>query len=109
MRQLFQPGEAQKSAAALDGMDRSENAGQQLFGGRVGFEFHQFLVQSVQVLVAFDEKIFNDFVHKWIFAERMLVVVKVPSQCAVSFRHPGSCPRNPASGLYTTSAFARTT
>jgi hypothetical protein len=44
-----------------------------------------------------------------IFAERMLVVVQVPSQCAVSFRHPGSCLRNPAFGLYTTSAFARTT
>jgi hypothetical protein len=109
MRQLFQPGEAQKSAAALDGMDRSENAGQQLFGGRVGFQFHQFLVQSVQVLVAFDEKIFNDFVHKLIFAERMLVVAQVLSQCSASFRHPGSCLRNPTFGLYITSALVRTT
>jgi hypothetical protein len=47
MRQLFQPGKAQKAAAALDGMDRPENAGQQLFGRRVGFQLDQFLVQAI--------------------------------------------------------------
>jgi hypothetical protein len=63
--QLFEPRKAQESAASLDSVDGAENAGQQLFGGRIGLQFHEFLVQPIQVLVAFDEKIFNDFVHKF--------------------------------------------
>ena len=48
MRQLFQPGETQKPAAALDGVDSPEDARQKFFGGRIGFQLHQFLVQPVQ-------------------------------------------------------------
>lgn len=54
MRHFLQVGESQKSATSLNGVDRPKNAGQQFLGRRLLFQLHQFLVQPVQVLVAFD-------------------------------------------------------
>jgi hypothetical protein len=54
VRQFFQPGKTQESAATLEGVDRPENAAQQLFRGRVGLQLNQFLVQAVQVFIALD-------------------------------------------------------
>ena len=64
MGQLLQPGETQKSAASFNAMDRPEDAGEKILGGGFAFQLHQFLVESIQVLVALDEKILNDFVHR---------------------------------------------
>src|ERR1017187_8571345 len=47
-------------------MDRAENTGQKLGGRRFALQLHQFLVQPVQVLVALDKKIVNDFIHRLI-------------------------------------------
>jgi hypothetical protein len=45
-------------------MDRPKNAGQKLFGGRLALQLYEFLVQAVQVFIAFAEKFLNDVVHR---------------------------------------------
>ena len=63
VRQLLQPREAEKSTAPFDGVNRPENAGEQLLGRRITLQFDQFLVEPIQVFIALDKKILNDFVH----------------------------------------------
>ena len=92
VRQLFQPRETQKSAASLDGMDGPENAGQKFDRGRLALQSDEFLIQPVEVLVAFDKKIFNDFVHGFIHLARRSCCKHEAQHCApvpLSLRHIG--------------------
>jgi hypothetical protein len=55
--------ECQEPTGPLDGMDRSEDARQQLAGLRLLLQRHQIPVELIQVLVALHEKFLDDLVH----------------------------------------------
>src|SRR5665213_2131536 len=63
MRNFLQFAESQKPAAAFDGMNRAKNARQKFLRSWVGLQLDQFAIQTVQILIAFDQKIANQIVH----------------------------------------------
>jgi hypothetical protein len=44
-------------------MDRPEDTGEQVVRRRITLQLDQFLVEPIQVFIALDKKILNDFVH----------------------------------------------
>ena len=63
MGELFQFGEAEEAATALDGVDGSENAAEEFGIAGVGFKVDEFLIEAIEVLRAFLQEVFNQFVH----------------------------------------------
>ena len=63
--QLLQPAEGEEAARALDGVDRPEDAGQQLAGAGVLLQGEQVAVELVEVLVALHEELGHDLVDRF--------------------------------------------
>ena len=59
---LLQVGETQEPTGPLDGVDRTEHAGQQFMSGRVVLELDQLLGQLFEVLVAFHQELRDNLV-----------------------------------------------
>jgi hypothetical protein len=55
--------EPQETAASLDRMDGSEDARQKFMRRWIDFKFHQFTIEPVQVLGAFDQEFLNQVIH----------------------------------------------
>ena len=63
MGHRLQLSKAEKTAAALERVNRAKNARQRLRVLWVLLQGHEALVQAVQVLVTFNKKFFYDIVH----------------------------------------------
>ena len=59
----LQPGEAEKAAGALDGVDAAKDGGEQLTVAGMLFQRHEVPVESVEPLVALDQELSDDVVH----------------------------------------------
>ena len=63
MRHRFQFVETDEATGAFYGMDGPENAGENVYVTRVLLQINQILVQLVQVFIAFDQELIDDFTH----------------------------------------------
>src|ERR1700733_2475881 len=86
VRHFFEASKPQESAASLDGVNRSKNAGQQFLGRGIRFQLHELLVQPVQILAALDKKILNNVVHG--FTHRLEGRTSAQTASAVSIGSP---------------------
>src|SRR5262249_50368066 len=62
VRDGFEFDEAEKSAGAFDRMNRTEDAGERVSIAGIFFQLDQLAIQQIEVLVAFDQKLANDFI-----------------------------------------------
>jgi hypothetical protein len=60
---FFEARKTKESATAFNSVNRTEDSGQQILGSRIGFQLDQFLIEPVEILIAFNEEVFDDFVH----------------------------------------------
>ena len=63
MGDFLQARKTKESATAFNSVNRTEDSGQQILGTRIGFQLDQFLIEPVEVLMAFNEEVLDDFVH----------------------------------------------
>ena len=63
MGERLQLGVPEEPAGAFDGVDGTENGGKQRLLGRVCLKSDKISVQAVEVLVALDQKVVDDFLH----------------------------------------------
>jgi hypothetical protein len=61
--QLLEPGEVEKAAGALDGVNRPKDVGNDLGVARILLEQHQLLLHPLQVFAALDDELANHIVH----------------------------------------------
>lgn len=54
MSEFLKTLESQETAAPFDRVNRPKNTGKEFLGRWVRFEFHQLLIQPIQVLIALD-------------------------------------------------------
>ena len=63
MRQRFQPGQAEKAAGALDGMDEAKDVAEDLAVVRLLLEAHEFGVDPIETLVGLGQEFPQQVVH----------------------------------------------
>lgn len=63
MEDILQIANPKEAATTLDRVDGSENTRHKFLGRRIGFHLHQFAVEPVQILRAFDQEFMDQIVH----------------------------------------------
>ena len=63
MRHRLEFAIAEEAAAALERMDRAEDAGEGLLRAGILLEYNQVAIEAIQVLIALDQEFFDDLIH----------------------------------------------
>src|ERR1700740_175643 len=63
MRQRFEPGQSEKAASALDGVDKAKNIAEYLPVVRLLLETHEFGVDQIEALVGFGQEVPQQLIH----------------------------------------------
>ena len=74
MRQRFEPGQAEKAASALDGVDETKNIAEDAAVVRLLLETHKLGVDEIEALAGFGEKVAQQLVH----SRRLVVATGKP-------------------------------
>ena len=64
MRQAFEPGQAEKTAGALDGVDDAEDVGEDAGVRRLALEAHELRADRLQLLRSFRKEILEKLFHR---------------------------------------------